>query len=501
MPDPGSIHGGGNVLLVAHAQYRAILLGMAERLKAERGANIHLYVSTEQQADHYRKRHPDLFASITVARALYRVCREPVSDEASVIKEAREHEEDLGITINELAVSDRHLGRGFALGGFRHPRSRMSENTSYVQMVNAFNAVIRFWRQELAEKRPTLILNAPKVLCVLARKAGVPVRTLANARYQNLHYWAENEFLERSDFPSKEITAPTAETPRIDSPYAGYTTYRRATDQRTRLHNVMKESFMMVVRQVYWILRGYEKAKGYYLRENIRFLWRRRAAYRQMTRSDLPTLDGLRGTKFVFFPLATEPEVSLQRLSPECFSQLACIAAICRDLPAGYRLVVKEHHTSIGRRPGDFYAQISEFKNATFMHMDEPGFNVVQEAAAVATITGTVGFEAAMQGIPAILFGRHNPYDQLPHVHTVIDHGALKPVLHQALRERNTREATEAGRTYLAALADASFDLEDFNPWNPDEIRPDAVAAAWQALVQSLDRAKADNSGRAEEAA
>ena len=183
------------ILFNAHSQYRGVHQGVLRRLQRDHGAVIHLYAATVQEGDYYRRLDDaGLFASITVANTLYEVCEKPVADMSAVVARARVLESELGVTFNELALTDRHLGRGYALGGFRHPRSRTSENTSYHQMLAGYSAQVEFWQQQIETKQPTLILQAGKVLSVLARKHAIQMRMLAGSRYKNYYYWATDEF-------------------------------------------------------------------------------------------------------------------------------------------------------------------------------------------------------------------------------------------------------------------------------------------------------------------
>jgi hypothetical protein len=474
------------ILVVAHSQYRGVYLGVAEKLQKELKAKVHLYVATPQEAEYYTARHNDFFESISVSNTLYDVCRESVTDEEAVIKTARENELKYGITINELAVSDRHLGRGFALAGFWHPRSRISENTNYIQMVNGFNASIDFWLKELKSKQPILILNAPKVLSVIARSQNIPVRILTGSRYRNYYYWAVNEFLETGVSLKDRMNLINKRDLIFDGPVSGYTAFRKKFDSETGLRRTIRRTAYMIARHLYWRFRRFEKARGYYLSENIRYIWRQRNAAKVMGLSSLPSLKDLKGKPFVFFPLATEPETALQQLSPEYLSQLSCIQAVCKYLPAGYTLVIKEHHTALGRRPRDFYKQISEFKNAAFINMRETGFSVVQQAAAVVTITGTAGFEAAVMGKPAIVFGRHVIYSELPHCFSLKEELHLSEALGKALTI-SEKKAARDGMHFLAALVDFSFDLGSYSQWEPDVIEQETVNKAFDNLMKNLD--------------
>jgi hypothetical protein len=475
------------VMMVAHSQYRGVYVGVAQRLKDELGAAIHLYVATPQESAHYERSNPGLFATITVASALYAACREPVVDAAAVIAESQRHEAELGVTINQLSVSDRHLGRGFALGGFKHPRSRISEDTSYVQMLNGFNRVIAFWRAEFDAKQPHLLLNGGKVGNVIARSRGVPTRTLAGSRHKNLHQWVHNEYFENPAVAEAIKSIARAPDAELSAPYDSHMALRKQFVKDVALAGVTRRCCTILLRHVYWRLRGYAKAKGYYPFEEVGYIRRRRRDMLRLQRLSRP-LSALERQRFVYYPLHTEPETALHTLSPEYFYQLSSIAALARDLPAGVKLAVKETYEAIGRRPTDFYRQIAEFKNVVILDMLELGLEVARKADAVVTITGTGGFEGAVLGKPVIAFGRHNQYNILDHVFTVTDETRLKDYLRQALDPAFDRaKARRDGARYLNATRSISFDLQNFHHAAVDSVEAAAIKTAYDALVSGLD--------------
>lgn len=459
------------VFLVAHSEYRGVYVGVAQKLRDELNALIDLYVSTSQEESYYRRTYPQLFETITVTRALYSACADRVTDPVQVIETARRFETQYATTINELAVSDRHLGRGFAPGGFRHPRSRISESTNYVQMLNGFNSMIAFWRDQIAEKSPVLVINPGKVLCVIARAEGIPLRLLAGARYKNRYYWSDSEYLGN---PALQAAFDKAEPPAdlgIAAPYDAHTRFREKHRKDVSVLLTLKKTTLLFARYVYWHLRGYQKARGYYVWENATYLWRRRRDIARMTGAGLPGLRGFDDAPFAFFPLATEPETALQRLSPEYLYQLSAIISVARDLPAGATLAVKEHFAATGRRPQNFIDQIVELKNVRLMNMAELGMAATRNCRVVVTISGSSGFEGAVMGKPVISFGRHNVYNFLDHVMVVTDEKQLKGYLDRAFNAGFDESRAQAdGRRFLQAVIDTSFDLGAFVPSEPDSI-------------------------------
>ena len=483
---------GDPVFLLAHSQYRGLLVGIAQRLRDEAKAEIHLYCANAQEATYYRRfnRESELFASVVPDNSLYENVDRPVSDEAAVIETARANEAWLHTPINTLAVADRHLGRGYALAGFNHPRSRRSERTSYAQMLQGFNAQIAFWREEFDTKCPELVINGARVAARIARKRGVPVRVLAGSRHKSLHQWVHNEYFENPSVEAayRRLDGEHVAEAELSAPYDSHMALRKIFLRSTSTAGLARSLGDRVLRRMWWRLRGYEKARGYYTGEELRYFIRRWRDRRALTGTKLAKLSDMKGTRFVFYPLHTEPETALLQLSPEYFYQLSAIAALSRDLPAGVMLAVKETYEAIGRRPADFYDQIREFKNVVLLDMLELGLDVVRQCDAVATITGTAGFEAAVLGKPVITFGRHNQYNFLPHVRLVTDETQLKTHLHDALSGGFDGQAMRrAGARFLAAVKDVSFDLDGFDISEPESAAPSIVDRAFRNLLATID--------------
>ncbi len=478
-----------SIFMVAHSQYRFLFLKLAERLRQNYGSQIHLFCGTKQEVDFYRANSKsDTFSSFAVNNVLYRAAREPVEDETEVLAEAHLNEAWIGATINSLALTDRHLGRGYSLAGFNHPRSHISEETSYFQMVRGFNAAIDFWRQQISEKSPSLMINCGKIAALICHAEGIECRILAGSRYKNLHQWTHNEFFENprieEAYKRIEKSGLAAE---IASPYLAHMTLRKKFIRGISRTRLLIRTLYIILRHFYWKYKRYEKAHGYYLSHQIRYAWRQRSHTRKLIGSDAKSLESLNGKRFVFYPLHTEPETALHTLSPEYFYQLSCIAAVSRDLPAGVVLAVKESYEAIGRRPSDFYDQIREFKNVVMLDMMELGLEVVRKCDAVVTIAGTAGFEAAVMGKPVISFGCHNQYGFLPHIWQVSDERQLGFYLHEALGVGfNAAKAVRDGARFLKAIHEVSFDMKDYDYIQLDRFDDSVVDGAVQSLTESL---------------
>jgi capsule polysaccharide export protein KpsC/LpsZ len=92
--------------------------------------------------------------------------------------------------------------------------------------------------------------------------------------------------------------------------------------------------------------------------------------------------------------------------------QLLCIEVLAKHIPADHLLYVREHpsqfyshtegHTS---RLVEFYDDLLAYPQVRFMPLDIDPFLLITKASAVATVTGTSGWEAMALGKPVINFG------------------------------------------------------------------------------------------------
>lgn len=487
--DPGSRHAAlARVIVSPHAQLRGLFRGLIEKVHDE-GAEILLVTSTKPRVAYWQKELAGLKRiEFVLGDALYRVARAPVSDPDGVFRRARELESKIGLTINRLAVRDRHLGRGYAPGGLRHARSHTSERASYVQMVAAFVAEISYWEGLIEKFQPTLVLNCGEIASLLCDGLGIEFRRLAGSKTENFYQWAHNEYMEnpliRPAFDNtKEPTAAFA----LERPYKANEMFVKGFGDRVGMWPLLKRNAYMVAQYVYWHMRGYEKARGYYLRDSVLLPWQQRQAYLEMIGPGTVSLESLTEKRFAYFPLQTEPETALQGLSPEYPFQLEAIISLSRDLPAGMLLAVKDTPIALGRRPRDFYRQIRELKNVVMLDIRERGVDCINAADLVATISGTAGFEGAVAGKPVIVFGAHNPYDFLPHVWRVGRDGSLAEGVKKLLRsDFPAQQAKLDGARYVEAVKSISFRLSSLDTVDYDKSGSEDAAAAIDSLLASL---------------
>lgn len=116
---------------------------------------------------------------------------------------------------------------------------------------------------------------------------------------------------------------------------------------------------------------------------------------------------------FVFYPLHFEPEVSIQVTGRPYQNQIELIRNIALNLPAGMKVLVKEHPRSKGFRSMSYYRKLLEMPNVRMVDISIPTNIVVKHASLVSVISGSTGLEAAIIGRPVLTFGLP-PYNVLP---------------------------------------------------------------------------------------
>lgn len=112
------------------------------------------------------------------------------------------------------------------------------------------------------------------------------------------------------------------------------------------------------------------------------------------------------GQPFVYFPLHLQPEMTTSILGGVYRDQLMAIEATAAMLPEGYLIYVKENPKQDGRyRRPLFYHRLRRIPQVRMMPSHANTHDLTGGSDYVATISGTVAWEAILMGKPALVFG------------------------------------------------------------------------------------------------
>lgn len=116
--------------------------------------------------------------------------------------------------------------------------------------------------------------------------------------------------------------------------------------------------------------------------------------------------------KYVYFPLHFEPERTSNPDGGEFYNSLDALISLRAFLPDNIAIVVKEHPSQFSRslegykgRSPLVYDVITSLANVHLVGLGAPSAELVRNAEAVASLTGTACLEAAITGVKSILFG------------------------------------------------------------------------------------------------
>lgn len=173
---------------------------------------------------------------------------------------------------------------------------------------------------------------------------------------------------------------------------------------------------------------------------------------------------GYKDKKYIYFALHVDPEASTLICAPYHANQTAVIEALSKSIPLSTTLLVKEHPIMVGKRPKGFYKKIAEMPNVALIDYDEDSRQIIQNSSLVATITGTVGWEAMTLQKPLLLMGV-TPYMEVGEGFVFCqDYAKLGEAVVEALDAAPASD--EALTEYVAAVMKSGMHIPDELLWN-----------------------------------
>lgn len=359
-------------------------------------------------------------ADIVISAAAIPVRRRAASED-EIMTQARAAEAKYGVPLHHMLIEQRQ----YFTGALNFPGT--VSKRSYAEWLALLLDQLAFYEELLEEHRVTFVLHGKLPVMQAAKRRGIPVWRLEACLHELRYMWTDRH---DAAFPSiaaayhaepRPSQADAAAGPVDVKPPSLYFEIRSGIQHAVRLDRVALGALREIARHYYYRLRGYDKAValGFDGWAWARYLLRQRRAYNRLRKLAWRGWADVRETEYVFYPLSAEPELTLSFWSPEYFDQLSTIQQLAKELPAGVRLVVKEHMIAIGNRPADFYEIIAAMPNVVLVDPCERGLDIGSTARAVAVIASTAGTEAALQGIPTLVFAPNTWLSVMPHVRTV----------------------------------------------------------------------------------
>lgn len=131
----------------------------------------------------------------------------------------------------------------------------------------------------------------------------------------------------------------------------------------------------------------------------------RTEVYKHLYKCFIPrcNAEDLKGKKFILLTLHKQPEASIDVLGRYIEDQAANIRNIWKQLPSDCYLVVKEHSNAVGDRSLSFYNDLLKLDRIVFVDEKEDSYSLLDICLAVVTVSGTIGYEAALLNKKALV--------------------------------------------------------------------------------------------------
>ncbi len=473
------------VLLVLNSQYAHVFGRLARILKTKYCCDSVLVISS-------LKRLPAKLERIDLDLSDFRevielepiITPRPESElpsSSELAAEALAIETEYEVSILDMIRADRHIGIGFVTGA-KFPASRYGRSMNFAQSVDVAVRVCRFYETLLRKYRPIGVFGSAgsiqyAPLIDLANSIGVPTRFVVKGRKAKEEFhWTINRYGEwwgvrqAYEHRLREEPLPTgtpedilSQFPRIDTPYRTVSQIRSKNTGRA-IFDLLVKAGMILLRDLKTRVAGRRTLYGNYFQHQELTMVFNRWLWWQRVQRERPILDRLpRDLPFVFFPLQVEPESNMFVENPANDNQLTVIDWLCKTLPPGWYLVVKEHPNRTTPRPAGFYERIRRYPNAILAATLEDTYALLDRAKALAMINATLGYQAAVQGKPVLSFNPHFLGLVMPHVFAVESYADCGRLLRRIAKDELPDMATrlQAARAFIAAIDDCSFVLED----------------------------------------
>ena len=164
------------------------------------------------------------------------------------------------------------------------------------------------------------------------------------------------------------------------------------------------------------------------------------------------------GERYIYFALHYQPEASSNPLGGrEYADQIIPIHLLARSVPGDMKIYVKVHPEQLAPlRSKEYYEDMKRIPNVRLIKSECSTYDLIQNAFAVSSLTGTVCWEAQFFGIPAILFG-YSHKNLAPLSYCVRTYEECKAAI-KSIEQKEKKTTHKELRILLKAMYEQSFD-------------------------------------------
>ncbi len=310
------------------------------------------------------------------------------------------------------------IGRAFNAPFRYQPRYRIVQRT-FADNVEPFRIVRRLFRfadETLSATNPDLVIAFDWAtplhfsMWLAATRRGIPCVSIRNSKINHDHaFWTADLLLLNTAAIEEAQTRRQLKVPASNTATAFVKAFREKPRTiayiATKWHHKTQRRFVRwhiiqvrrVVRELLNTFRGQDRA----LREPPIGLFTRYYRSLLMTwyhQRFMHTVEdeALAKMKYVYFPMHKEAELAQTFQATLWHDQRNTIRVLASTLPAGYRLLVREHRFNFGQRPSGFYRDMACIPNLLMIDPFDSQFKYLRNADLVVTENGSSGWEGLL---------------------------------------------------------------------------------------------------------
>jgi hypothetical protein len=428
-------------------------------------------------------------------------------------EEMNEWERQLGFSLMQFVVADRHIGHFYNTAGIisPSPMMRLANNPNFFRKLLYHH--FKRMQCRIDEFRPTVVIlgriaamNALMLVRVCQLK-GIPCLWLAPTRIKDRYMIVDN-ISEIHDGAVEDFEVALQQGGNL-SPYwheaETYVSAFQDTFQSPEYHSARYGNERIRRRyQVGWLrlfsrqvtrpiprlamtaidtLRG--RPHRYLRRQPLVHKWalRFRQAVQWKLALDKESSDVTPDKDYIYFPLSVNPEASTMVLAPNFVDPLMVVECLSKNVPATMDIYVKEHKPMIGLRRRDFYEKLRSFPNVRLISALADGPTLMRNARLTVVVTGTSGWESLLVGTPVLTFAQTS-YTPIGLTRTCTDLNQVGTCIRELLDRGFGIPDSERHRrlvTFVASTLKHSFVLKAADIYGR-QVKPGAYDAATPAI-------------------
>ena len=193
---------------------------------------------------------------------------------------------------------------------------------------------------------------------------------------------------------------------------------------------------------------------------------------------------------YVVFLLHYQPEATTLPSGYRYVQQWLAVRALSAAMPEHCQLMVKEHPSLFAKRLTErvrdvsFYEAVASLPRVSLVPMETDPFKLIDGSAAVATLTGTAGFEALCRDRPVLVFG-HASYKECPGAYPVRSIEDIRQALQRILAGQGMPPREEFLRYLNWVERNSPEGVGASGKPDDRDARRNSKLKVWQALIGS----------------